>query len=139
MKLYNILPTKFRRGVASAIVVLPFFLSMAGGAQALEPTENDYELKLLGKYLFFDKISVPSRQSCASCHTPDAGWTNGTSGTNQKQVAVTGANPHIPLAPLNHPATPMRALFRISLLAGLGPEGETSGTVAPREMRWLAY
>jgi len=94
MKINNILPTKPRWGVTAAAAALPFFLSMAGGAMALEPTEDDYELKLLGKYLFFDKISVPSRQSCASCHTPDAGWTNGTSGVNQKQVAVTGANPH---------------------------------------------
>lgn len=39
------------------------------------------------------------------------------------------------VASLNHLATPMRALFRISLLAGLDPEGETSGTVVPREMR----
>jgi cytochrome c peroxidase len=94
MKINNIMPTKRRWSATTAVVALPFFLSMAGGAMALEPTEDDYELKLLGKYLFFDKISVPARQSCASCHTPDAGWTNGTSGTNQKQVAVTGANPH---------------------------------------------
>jgi cytochrome c peroxidase len=78
-------------------------LSMVGGAMALEPTHDDYALQLLGKYLFFDKISVPSRQSCSSCHTPDAGWTNGTSGINQKQVAVTGANPHTAVGDLKPP------------------------------------
>jgi cytochrome c peroxidase len=79
-------------GVTAA--ALPLFLCMMGTAFALDPSEEDYDLKLLGKYLFFDKISIPKRQACASCHTPDAGWTNGTSGTNLKDVAVTGANPH---------------------------------------------
>ncbi len=86
--------SSMRRGGISAAIILSMFLSMSGGAIALEPDEEDYALKLLGKYLFFDKISLPSRQACASCHTPDAGWTNGTSGINKKQVAVTGANPH---------------------------------------------
>lgn len=101
MNPYSMLPTKHRSAkhrwsaTAAAIITLPFFLSMSGGAIALETNEDDYALKLLGKYLFFDKsISSPSRQSCSSCHTPDAGWTNGTSGINLKQVAVTGANPH---------------------------------------------
>jgi cytochrome c peroxidase len=95
---------------------------MAGGAQALEPTENDYELKLLGKYLFFDKISVPSRQSCASCHTPDAGWTNGTSGTNQKQVAVTGANPHT-VGTLKPPSNAYASFIPNFAVGGFGPGG----------------
>jgi len=94
MKICNWLSTKHRLSVTAAIFSLPFFLSMSGGAMALEPTEEDYALKLLGKYLFFDKISLPKRQSCSSCHTPAAGWTNGTAGTNKKQVAVTGADPH---------------------------------------------
>ncbi len=122
MKLYNILPTKRRWGITAAVVALPFFLSIAGGAQALEPTENDYELKLLGKYLFFDKISVPSRQSCASCHTPDAGWTNGTSGTNQKQVAVTGANPHT-VGTLKPPSNAYASFIPNFAVSGFGPGG----------------
>lgn len=69
-------------------------LSFSNPALSLETSEENYALKLLGQYLFFDKISFPTRQACASCHTPDAGWTNGTSGVNLKQVAVTGANPH---------------------------------------------
>lgn len=89
----NILSAMRYSGVSMSSILL-LFLSMTGGAMALEPSENDYELKLFGKYLFFDKISAPPRQSCSSCHTPDAGWTNGTSDTNLKQVAVTGANPH---------------------------------------------
>lgn len=97
MKIYNWLSTKRHLSVTVAIFSLPFFLSMSGGAMALDrATENDYPLKLLGKYLFFDKISLPSRQSCSSCHTPAAGGTNGVSGVNLHQVAVTGARPHDP-------------------------------------------
>ena len=95
MKIYNWLSIKRRLSVTAAIFSLPFFLSMSGGAMAvLEPTEEDYALKLLGKYLFFDKISSPRRQACASCHAPEAGWTNGVSRVNKTQVAVNGAMRH---------------------------------------------
>ena len=95
MKFYNILTAKHRKSVISSLFALPFLLSMSGGAMAtLDPSEEDYALKLLGKYLFFDKISSPRRQACASCHTPDAGWTNGVSRVNKTQVAVNGAMRH---------------------------------------------
>lgn len=122
MKTNNIMHTKRRWGAAAAVVALPFFLSMASGAMALEPTENDYKLKLLGKYLFFDKISVPSRQSCSSCHTPDAGWTNGTSGVNQKQVAVTGANPHT-VGTLKPPSNAYASFVPNFTIGQFGPGG----------------
>src|SRR5688572_21682635 len=63
-------------------------------AFALEPSELDYELKLLGKYVFFDKISEPSRMACATCHDPDTGGTASVAGLNLHGVVVTGANPH---------------------------------------------
>jgi len=74
-------------------------LLLSGNAMAvLDPdTEGDYELKLLGKYAFFDKISEPERMACVTCHDPAAGGTPGRgvgSGVNLHQVAVTGANPH---------------------------------------------
>ncbi len=83
-----------RYGFISTLLILTLSLTMSGAAFALDPDEEHFELKLLGKYLFFDNISLPKRQSCSTCHTPAAGWTNGTSGINLKQVAVTGANPH---------------------------------------------
>ncbi len=130
--MYNILPTKRRWGVTAAIVALPFFLSMTGGAMAnlLGPFDDennptvDYELKLLGKYLFFDKISQPRRQSCSSCHTPDAGWTNGTSGINSHDVAVTGANPHT-VGNLKPPTATYATLIPDFRLGGAG--GATGG------------
>jgi len=51
-------------------------------------------IELLGKYVFFDKISSPSRMACVTCHQPDTGGTGGVSGVNLHQVAITGANPH---------------------------------------------
>lgn len=67
----------------------------------LLPTEEDYELKLLGKFVFFDEISMdgpdgtghPADMSCSSCHTPDTGGTNGDSDENLIEVGIRGANP----------------------------------------------
>ncbi|MFT3925962.1 MAG: cytochrome c peroxidase [Myxococcales bacterium] len=80
--------------VAALASVLPFGFYLVGQAGALDSAEPDYELKLLGKYVFFDKISTPERMACASCHDPDTGGTGSVSGVNLHQVAVTGANPH---------------------------------------------
>ena len=63
-----------------------------GPAPALAPSTA--KLEELGKRVFFDKISVPNRMACASCHAPEAGWTIKNAGVNQHQVAVTGADPH---------------------------------------------
>jgi len=50
--------------------------------------------QVLGKELFFDKISQPARaQSCASCHLPAAGWTGGIAGINVHGGVYRGAAP----------------------------------------------
>ncbi|MES9944696.1 MAG: cytochrome c peroxidase [Candidatus Thiodiazotropha sp.] len=52
----------------------------------LSPVEH------LGKKLFFDvNLSDPPGQSCASCHTPDAGWTGDTSEINAHAAVYPGA------------------------------------------------
>ena len=75
--------------------ILIFSLSLSVNLHALDKAEEDYNLKLLGKYVFFDKISVPERMACVTCHDPATGWTGSVSGVNLHQVAVTGANPHM--------------------------------------------
>lgn len=75
--------------IGGAIVAL--FMIGGGQALALQPTEEDYPLKLLGHYLFFDNLSDPKTQSCSSCHTPSAGWTSGDSKVNKTVVAVPSA------------------------------------------------
>jgi cytochrome c peroxidase len=79
-----------------SIIALPLSLLFSADARAvLDPsTEADYNLKLLGKYVFFDKISEPQRMACVTCHEPTTGGTGGVSGVNLHQVAITGANPH---------------------------------------------
>jgi len=67
-------------------------LLLSGNAMAvLDPgAEADYELKLLGKYVFFDKISEPERMACVTCHDPAAGGTPGRavgSGVNRRGPA----------------------------------------------------
>jgi cytochrome c peroxidase len=51
-------------------------------------------IELLGKYVFFDKISEPERMACVTCHQPDTGGTGGNSKVNLHEVAIRGANPH---------------------------------------------
>ncbi len=51
-------------------------------------------LEDLGKRVFFDNISNPARQACASCHAPAAGWTAPSVLINLRRVVVPGADPH---------------------------------------------
>jgi cytochrome c peroxidase len=60
---------------AGALILIP--ASMTAAANGLTPEEE------LGKNLFFDKISSPDWMSCASCHSPDVGWTGPNPGINK--------------------------------------------------------
>ncbi len=48
---------------------------------------------LLGKYLFFDKISSPDSMSCAECHASSVGFTGPNPGINQHGAVYRGAVP----------------------------------------------
>jgi cytochrome c peroxidase len=57
-------------------------------AQSLSPKEQ------LGKELFFDNISQPSKSmSCASCHDPKVGWVGAVAGVNLHGAVYPGAVP----------------------------------------------
>lgn len=56
-------------------------ISCARQATAAGPAELS-PLEELGEQLFFAEISHPSGMSCASCHTPSAGWSGPTSEIN---------------------------------------------------------
>lgn len=62
-------------------------LKKTGPVDVLNPIE------LLGKELFFDKISDPKHQSCASCHAPSVGFTGPTPGINLLTAVYPGAVP----------------------------------------------
>jgi|MudIll2142460700_1097286.scaffolds.fasta_scaffold21581_2 cytochrome c peroxidase len=76
------------------IIVGIAFLLLSGLTAAPPASAQLTNIELLGKYVFFDKISSPSRMACVTCHQPDTGGTGGVSGVNLHQVAITGANPH---------------------------------------------
>ncbi len=48
-------------------------------------------MEQLGKELFFDAISQPANQSCASCHSSKAGWTGPIAGINIHGAVYRGA------------------------------------------------
>jgi cytochrome c peroxidase len=102
-----------------SIIAFPLSLAFTASAMALDANEPDYDLKLLGKYVFFDTISNPKRMACVTCHDPDTGGRGSVSGVNLHQVAITGANPHTAgslkpptnayaslIAPFNHDCGP---------------------------------
>ena len=55
---------------------------------------NVETLESLGKHVFFDNISAPDGQSCASCHAPETGWTSPDSQINAHSIVVPGAVSH---------------------------------------------
>ena len=83
-------------GIVAIIIVVG---TMPGYSPAKSKTNSNpnpvlSDIELLGKYVFFDKISNPPRMACVTCHTPENGGTFGVAGVNLHQVAVTGADPH---------------------------------------------
>lgn len=61
----------------------------AAGAAGLTPGEQ------LGKSIFFDSnLSANGNQSCASCHSPSAGWTGADSAVNAGTVVYEGSIPN---------------------------------------------
>ena len=50
-------------------------------------------LERLGKSIYFDNISSPDRQACASCHAPETGFTGPNSMINAHGAVVGGAIP----------------------------------------------
>jgi cytochrome c peroxidase len=112
-----------------SIMAFQVFLAWSGNAVALDVSEKDYKLKLLGKYVFFDKISSPKRMACVTCHDPDTGGTGSVSGVNLHQVAITGANPHTvgKLKPPTNAYASFIQPFAPCGRGGLGPNNHCGG------------
>jgi cytochrome c peroxidase len=75
----------------SRILVCGLLLFLAAGAWTSASAELS-PLEQLGKELFFDKISSPQNQSCATCHAPSAGWVGAIPGINLHGGVYPGAN-----------------------------------------------
>ena len=72
---------------AFAFVLLSVSATVIGQTDMLTPME------LLGKSLFFDKISEPGSMSCADCHAPSVGFTGPVPGINVHGAVYPGAVP----------------------------------------------
>ncbi|RIJ48694.1 cytochrome C [Maribellus luteus] len=57
-------------------------------------TDGLTDLQLLGKNIYFDKISSPENMACAGCHDPGLGFTGPNPGINLKGSVYRGAVPH---------------------------------------------
>jgi len=81
-----------RSSIATSIVSA----SMAGGLMLTsgfaQAAPNVDALERFGKYVFFDTISNPTPQKCASCHVPEMGWVDNNPAVSKNGVAVPGAN-----------------------------------------------
>jgi cytochrome c peroxidase len=82
-------------GMAIVLAVCTLFGYAAAKSKSGSDRDcNLSDIELLGKYVFFDKISSPPRMACVTCHDPATGGTGSVSGVNLHQVAIAGANPH---------------------------------------------
>ncbi len=62
------------------------------GAANLSHILENRDLQRLGEKLFFDEgLSVPSGQSCATCHAPEAGWSGPDDKINRAGAVYPGA------------------------------------------------
>lgn len=76
-----LLTVLFGAGIMSAVA------TASQDGSSLTPEEA------LGKELFFDKISDPPWMACATCHTPEVGWTGRIAGVNVHGAVYRGAEP----------------------------------------------
>lgn len=75
----------------SRLIHCSLALLMALGVTAVPADMELTPMEQLGKELFFDAISQPANQSCASCHSSKAGWTGQIAGINIHGAVYRGA------------------------------------------------
>jgi len=73
------------------MVLLSLPAACVPGVSALAGNFNDKVL--LGKKLFYDKISSPDSMACAECHAPSVGFTGPNPGINRHGAVYRGAVP----------------------------------------------
>jgi cytochrome c peroxidase len=82
----------YKRGLEIVLIfiIASFMVLMNVG----DVSANDLiPIEMLGKNLFFDKISSPDSMSCASCHDPKVGFTGPVGGINKHGAVYRGAVP----------------------------------------------
>jgi cytochrome c peroxidase len=113
--------------IATILAVCTVFGYAAAKSKAGIDRDCDLsDIELLGKYVFFDKISSPKRMACVTCHDPATGGTGSVSGVNLHQVAITGANPHT-VGNLKPPTNAYASLIERLSLCAFGFPGMCGG------------
>jgi cytochrome c peroxidase len=133
MKEEQRLPRRWYAFIIGITIILAV-CTVFGYAAAKSKADGDRDcdlsnIELLGKYVFFDKISSPPRMACVTCHDPATGGTGSVSGVNLHQVAITGANPHT-VGNLKPPTNAYASLiesFHDCNTGGLGPRNKCGG------------
>ena len=80
-----------KRLVPFTFVLLAFIAFGVVSSKAKSDGADLTPMELLGKKLFFDKISSPDSMSCADCHAPDVGFTGPVGGINKHGAVYRGA------------------------------------------------
>lgn len=75
---------------------LSFDDNMKSGDMSLKSAEKMMltPIQQLGKFIYFDKISIPNSMACADCHSPRTGFTGPTPGINIHGSVYRGADAH---------------------------------------------
>jgi cytochrome c peroxidase len=74
------------------ITILVILLGMGGPLTAITHAFELTPMEQLGKSIFFDQnLSINQNQSCAVCHTPEAGWTGPNSEINNGGAVYEGS------------------------------------------------
>jgi len=88
----------------AVLLFLPSVLLISCSEEDMIPISEDHyksslkqsssltPVELLGKNLYFDKISVPNSMSCADCHDPKVGFTGPMAGINIHGAVYRGAD-----------------------------------------------
>lgn len=74
-------------------VALAILFTNSEYISANDEDSNLTPIELLGKKLFFDKLSSPDSMSCAECHAPRTGFTGPNPGINKHGAVYQGAVP----------------------------------------------
>lgn len=87
--------------MAGILMILLFLVSCTEQDDIFTPLDNTDQIdtrasltpmEQLGKKIFFDNISTPNKQSCATCHAPTFGFTGNHPGANIKEGIYRGAD-----------------------------------------------
>jgi len=81
--------------LSALLALIGIMFLVAGISTPIVAAQDEEDMVALGKAIFFDEhLSVNNKQSCASCHAPETGFTSPDEDVNASGAVVPGAIPH---------------------------------------------